>query len=72
MLASLLDLVPPTFHFCAELSPVHLPFLSLFVFRWDNLGLKVALDVALGVNYLHTRRPPLMHRWVRDSALLPQ
>ena len=24
--------------------------------RWDRLGKKVALDTALGINYLHTRR----------------
>ena len=23
--------------------------------RWDRLGRKVAMDVALGINYLHTR-----------------
>lgn len=23
--------------------------------RWERLGRKVALDVALGINYLHTR-----------------
>ena len=29
--------------------------------KWERLGRKVALDVALGINYLHTRwtLPPL-------------
>ena len=29
--------------------------------RWDRLGRKVAMDVALGINYLHTR-------WVEGCA----
>ena len=28
--------------------------------RWDRLGRKVALDVALGINYLHTRRAHML------------
>lgn len=31
--------------------------------RWDRLGRKVAMDVALGINYLHTR-------WVEGCALI--
>lgn len=30
--------------------------------RWDRLGRKVALDIALGMNYLHNRKAPMMHR----------
>ena len=29
--------------------------------RWDRLGKKVALDTALGINYLHKRYKPLLH-----------
>lgn len=39
---------------------------------WDRLGRKVALDVALGLNYLHSqvlRRP---HEWQGWSAWAPQ
>ena len=35
---------------------------ALVLCRWENLGAQVALDVALGLEYLHTRSPPLMHR----------
>ncbi|KAK9807719.1 hypothetical protein WJX72_007116 [[Myrmecia] bisecta] len=38
--------------------------------RWERLGRKVALDVALGVNYLHTRRPPMMHRDLKSPNVL--
>jgi serine/threonine protein kinase len=38
--------------------------------RWDKLGKKVALDVALGINYLHTRRPPLLHRDLKSPNVL--
>ena len=38
--------------------------------RWDKLGRKVALDVALGINYLHTRRPPLLHRDLKSPNVL--
>lgn len=30
--------------------------------RWESLGRKVALDIALGLNHLHCQLPPLMHR----------
>lgn len=38
--------------------------------RWERLGRKVALDVALGINYLHTRRPPMMHRDLKSPNVL--
>ncbi|KAK9863425.1 hypothetical protein WJX84_000788 [Apatococcus fuscideae] len=38
--------------------------------RWDRLGRKVALDVALGINYLHTRRPAMMHRDLKSPNVL--
>jgi serine/threonine protein kinase len=38
--------------------------------RWDKLGKKVALDVALGINYLHSRRPPLLHRDLKSPNVL--
>ena len=38
--------------------------------RWEKLGKKVALDVALGINYLHTRRPPLLHRDLKSPNVL--
>lgn len=38
--------------------------------RWEKLGRKVALDVALGINYLHTRRPPLLHRDLKSPNVL--
>ncbi|KAL3155148.1 hypothetical protein ABBQ38_011204 [Trebouxia sp. C0009 RCD-2024] len=38
--------------------------------QWDRLGRKVALDVALGINYLHTRRPPMMHRDLKSPNVL--
>eukprot|EP00891_Asterochloris_glomerata_P003410 jgi/Astpho2/3410/e_gw1.00054.45.1_t len=38
--------------------------------RWDRLGRKVAMDVALGINYLHTRRPPMMHRDLKSPNVL--
>ena len=38
--------------------------------RWDVLGKKVALDVALGINYLHTRKPPMMHRDLKSPNVL--
>lgn len=28
--------------------------------KWERLGRKVALDVALGINYLHTRYSPAL------------
>lgn len=38
--------------------------------KWDKLGKKVALDVALGINYLHSRRPPLLHRDLKSPNVL--
>ena len=38
--------------------------------RWERLGKKVALDVALGINYLHSRRPPLLHRDLKSPNVL--
>ena len=38
--------------------------------RWERLGRRVALDVALGLNHLHTRRPPLLHRDLKSPNVL--
>ncbi|KAK9786899.1 hypothetical protein WJX73_000622 [Symbiochloris irregularis] len=38
--------------------------------HWDRLGRKVAMDVALGINHLHTRRPPMMHRDLKSPNVL--
>lgn len=38
--------------------------------RWDRLGKKVALDVALGINCLHSQRPPMMHRDLKSPNVL--
>lgn len=38
--------------------------------RWERLGRKVALDVALGLNYLHSRRTPMMHRDLKSPNVL--
>jgi serine/threonine protein kinase len=38
--------------------------------RWDRLGKKVALDVALGINYLHSQKPPLLHRDLKSPNVL--
>ena len=38
--------------------------------RWDELGRKVALDVARGIDYLHTRKPPIMHRNLKSPNVL--
>lgn len=32
------------------------------VLAWERLGASIAQDVALGLNYLHTRKPALAHR----------
>eukprot|EP01025_Chloroclados_australasicus_P028487 TRINITY_DN2821_c1_g1_i7.p1 TRINITY_DN2821_c1_g1~~TRINITY_DN2821_c1_g1_i7.p1 ORF type:complete len:1255 (+),score=138.74 TRINITY_DN2821_c1_g1_i7:174-3938(+) len=37
---------------------------------WDKLGKKVALDIALGINYLHTRKPPMIHRDLKSPNVL--
>jgi serine/threonine protein kinase len=37
---------------------------------WERLGRKVALDVALGLNYLHCQRPPMMHRDLKSPNVL--
>lgn len=37
--------------------------------RWECLGRKVALDIALGINHLHCQSPPLMHRVRRGFQL---
>lgn len=39
-------------------------------FRWDVLGRKVALDIALGLNHLHRQSPPLMHRDLKSPNVL--
>lgn len=39
-------------------------------FRWQKFGKKAALDVALGLNYLHSRKPPLMHRDLKSPNVL--
>lgn len=39
-------------------------------FRWERLGRKIALDVALGLNYLHCQVPPLMHRDLKSPNVL--
>lgn len=40
--------------------------------RWERLGKKVMLDIALGMNYLHTRRPPMMHRDLKVPPAPPR
>ncbi|KFM24056.1 Serine/threonine-protein kinase CTR1 [Auxenochlorella protothecoides] len=37
---------------------------------WNNIGRKIALDVALGLNFLHTRRPPILHRDLKSPNIL--
>lgn len=37
---------------------------------WDKLGRKVALDVALGLHYLQSRRPPVLHRDLKSPNIL--
>lgn len=37
---------------------------------WGRLGRKVALDVALGLNHLHSRRPAIMHRDLKSPNVL--
>lgn len=38
--------------------------------RWEVLGRKVALDIALGLNHLHCQQPPLMHRDLKSPNVL--
>lgn len=38
--------------------------------RWDRLGRKVALDIAMGVHYLQSRRPPVLHRDLKSPNIL--
>ena len=36
---------------------------------WDKLGKRIALDTALGLNYLHARCPP--KHWLWSGSLPP-
>ncbi|KDD72070.1 protein tyrosine kinase, partial [Helicosporidium sp. ATCC 50920] len=40
------------------------------VMAWRTLGRRVALDIALGLHYLHTRRPPVVHRDLKSPNIL--
>ena len=38
------------------------------VLAWNRLGASIAQGVALGLNYLHTRKPALAHRDLKCAA----
>lgn len=38
--------------------------------RWDALGRRVACDIALGLHYLHSRRPAVAHRDLKSPNIL--
>ncbi|KAK9792727.1 hypothetical protein WJX73_008655 [Symbiochloris irregularis] len=37
---------------------------------WGHMGRRIAIDVALGLNYLHSRRPAWMHRDLKSPNVL--
>ena len=37
---------------------------------WNKMGRRIAIDVALGLNYLHSRRPAWMHRDLKSPNVL--
>ena len=37
---------------------------------WEKLGKRIALDVALGLNHLHSRRPAFQHRDLKSPNVL--